>query len=64
MNYNGLMNQEYLNIVDNFYDKKPLVVDTLSEEVKEALSEGNEYFFHRFEEKVHDIITKEKEYGE
>jgi len=55
------MNSQYLKIVENFYGKEePLIVDSLSDEVKDAIIGGKDYFFEKFEEEVHNIITGEK----
>ena len=59
------MNSQYLKIVENFYGKEePLIVDSLSDEVKDAIIGGKDYFFEKFEEEVHNIITGENKNGE
>jgi hypothetical protein len=55
------MDFQYLKVIENFYeDEEPLITDSLSDEVKDALFRGSDYFFEKFEEKVHDIVTGEK----
>ena len=55
------MNFQYLKVIETFYeDEEPLITDSLSDEVKYALFEVSDYFFEKFEEKVHDIVTGEK----
>jgi len=59
------MNSQYLKVVENLYGKEdPLIVDSLSDEVKDAIIGGNDYFFEKFEEEVHNIITGENKNGE